>query len=255
MKQGYDILRKFCNVRNETSALLQTNPNTPRATFIKETLDSIGIEYSVDIFGGRSELSNIEVTFDKGAKSSIMFIAHHDINNPYSENCQDNSASVANLLDLIGKVKDKDFNRNVIVVFTDCEEFGGKGASRLAMRINNGKFGTVDYVVNLELTANGTEIWSDLENSNLVDRLESVVCKELIKTLYIVNTPFNDSVVLRGRGIDSVCIGSLTDIEMEKTYERGYCSTWSLCHKENDKFELANRENMNKFVELLIKLI
>jgi hypothetical protein len=127
------------------------------------------------------------------------------------------------------------------------------GASRLSNRIKDGVFGNVEYVVNLELTANGTNYWGDSKNfinkSLLLDKLNSITKFTSVKT------PFSDSVIFRKHDIDSVCIGSLTDKDLKEVLGRGYCQTWALCHQSNDNFENAKAKDMDKFVELLTKLV
>lgn len=260
---SYNILKGLCKVRNLQSSFKGSeNPLTPRASFIVDTILDLGIYegLNLDIFKDNYSKDldlnylNIELSINVGAENSVIYVAHHDVNNINSDNCQDNSASVSNLLALAKHFNDnKPTDKNVHIVFTDCEEFGGLGARRLSERINEGAFGNVDYIVNLELTANGMNFWNDSKNfskeSLLLDKLNSV--SEFVS----VKTPFNDSVVFRSRGIDSVCIGSLTDSEMEQVKKYRYCATWALCHKENDTFENANSKDMNNFVELLTKLI
>jgi hypothetical protein len=258
MIQGlsYNILSEFCKVRNEKDSLKGSeNPITNRVQFIIDKILDLKMYegLNLDIFDDYNETLkyvNIELSFNKNSDKSILFIAHHDINNINSDNCQDNSASVSNLLSLAKHFSENFADKNIHIVFTDCEEFGGKGAKQLSKRINEGIFGDVEWVVNLELTANGTEYWCD-----------SKVKTDLLKRLHEVNnftevkTPFNDSAILRREKIDSICIGSLPKKEMESVIEKGKCSTWFLCHKENDNFENAISEDMDKFVELLIKII
>ncbi len=263
---AYSILERFCEVRNERNSIMGSeNPHTNRVNFILDTIFDLsllnGFKLNADNFldcggknyKGKGEYVNIELSKNVGAESSVIFIAHHDVNNVNSDNCQDNTASVSNLLALAEHFNEVTPNKNLHIVFTDCEEFGGKGAKRLADRILEGVFGKVDYVVNLELTANGTNLWSDKENfdnaSELADKILSIT------DVYEVKTPFNDSVVLRGRGIDSVCIGTLTDEDMEEVMLKDYCKTWALCHKSNDTFDNANANDMDNFVEFLTKLV
>ena len=257
---SYNILNEFCNVRNEENSLKGfKNPHTNRVNFILDTIFDLDLltsfKLNVDIFENTNGLkfANIELGRNVGTNGSVMFIAHHDVNNVNSDNCQDNTASISNLLSLAYHFCINEPNKNLYIVFTDCEEFGGKGAKRLAERIESGYFGEVEYVVNLELTANGNNLWSDKDNfkngSKLADKILSLT------DVFEVRTPFNDSVVLRGRGIDSVCIGTLTDSEMEQVMLKGYCKTWALCHKKEDTFESANAKDMDSFVEFLIKLV
>jgi hypothetical protein len=266
-KLAHTILKGLCEVRNESNSILgNDNPLTPRALYIIDTMLDLKLHnkgrMNTDIFQDRSDKSgtlkyvNIELTIlGEDTNSSIMYMAHHDVNNINSDNCQDNSASVSNLLALAEHFANNKPKKNVHIVFTDCEEFGGKGAERLSQRINEGYFDDVDYVVNLELTANGQNFWAD--SPNIKDEIASPLMNKLTKTEMIVEvrTPFNDSYVLRHNGIDSICIGSLTDNQMKQVLKTGYCSTWGLCHKADDDFKSAISEDMDKFVELLIKIL
>jgi hypothetical protein len=224
-------------------------------------------EEEIDLTG---KYVNIEVCIPakNETNQTVMFIAHHDINNVKSENCQDNTASVCNLLNFIAELQDKDLDKNVVVVFTDCEEFGGRGARRLAEKIEQGEFKTVQFVLNLELTANGQNII--IENTNevplyrqpkkvLVEKCKESNLSNLIKEICkresigycFSGMPFNDSMKLRDKKIDSVCIVSLPDNEKEEVIKTGRCKTWTLCHKEDDTFDKTNEEDMKKIVEFL----
>lgn len=263
---AYQHLYNLCknNLHRNTSTCKQTNKPllTERVTYIINQLKNNNI--NLNIFTKNAEMFiNVEVFFKGLTNNTRVFIAHHDINNPKSENCNDNSASVSILLDLANQIKN-DTNLlidNVLIVFTDNEEFGFDGARQLANNIKDNKYGNVISVLNLELTAFGTEIWADYDSKDsiLINQLEKVVCKDLFKTLYIVNTPPNDSSVLRKQGIDSICIGTLPFNEMEEVVSKkgsyNSCNTWNKCHKENDTFDMANEVDMNNIVELLKLMI
>jgi hypothetical protein len=262
---SHNILTEMCKVKNQSSSAKGSYfPITPRVEFIVDTILDLGFHNHLylDVFKDSDnkglEYVNVELSFiansDINKQDSVIFVAHHDINNPNSDNCQDNTASVSNLLALANKLfLNKPTNKNVFIVFTDCEEFGGKGAERLSNRILEGNFGNVEYIVNLELTANGSNIWTDSKNF-----ISDSVLLETIKSLEEVTdvkTPFNDSVIFRKNGFDSVCVGTLTNEDLKDVLGRGFCQTWALCHKMNDTIENANAKEMNNFVEFLFKLI
>ncbi len=277
---AYNLLENFCRKENwnKSSSMRGTSSGiTKRSMWIIEQLNEIGLTKNIHKFEApiyvpqKRTYSSFELRTDRNYTSvplhyvnievnvtntnhdnTIIYVAHHDINNPNSENCQDNSASVCNLLSLGESLQGKELDKNVYLVFTDCEEFGGKGAKELANRINEGVFGNVEYVVNLELTANGRNLWSDSENFVT----ESSLLKKL-GTITSVKTPFNDSVRLRENNIDSVCIGTLDDKNLKQIEESGlHCTTWAMCHKVEDTFEKnANADDMDNFVEFLKKLI
>ena len=209
----------------------------------------------------KGQYLNIEVKFSakKKTDNSIIYIAHHDVFDNNSDNCNDNSASVCNLLQFANELKGKKLDKNIYIVFTDCEEFGGRGAKQLANKINNGDFGVVEYVVNLELSALGQFIWVEntLRESSLVKKLKEVQ-ENNQNTYYSFNVPFNDSVILRKNEIDSICIGTINNEDVNyltNTFTKGRgCRTWSVCHQKIDIFELANEKDMNDFVSFLHSL-
>lgn len=264
MKQtlAHNILVGLCQVKNESSSLIaKENPITPRVNYIIDTILDLGLydKVNMDTYLDGSDKTeslfylNVELTFDMGTETSIMFVAHHDVNNHRSDNCQDNSASVSNLLALADHFQNNPPEKTVRIVFTDCEEFGGEGAGQLSRKIINGDFGIVEYVVNLELTANGRNLWADSENFTTESPLLTLLNEKA--DFYSAKTPFNDSVVLRRHEIDSVCIGSLTDRDMAEVKGRGYCKTWALCHKLDDTINEAVADDMDNFVEFLTKLV
>lgn len=260
MKRNYahTLLADFCKVRNEKSSLKGSKePLTNRVVFIVDAIIDLNLHKSLhlDFFEDEDDLyyTNVELTLNEGSDSSVMFVAHHDVNNVNSDNCQDNSASVCNLLSLAEHFKSNMPNKTIHIVFTDCEEFGGVGAQRLSERIEEGIFGNVEYVVNLELTANGENLWVDSENFVTESVLLNKVV-ELNSDVLRVKTPFSDSVIFRKNGIDSVCLGTLNNENTQQVLENGRCSTWSICHKANDTIDQAISKDMDNFVQKLIKL-
>ena len=267
---GYDYLYEMCkNVRNEShSGNGYINPITPRLQYIMNTLASQGIPYEFvpldssnkDCEPDGTKLANVIVKFDSWNEhaDTNIFSAHHDIANPNSENCQDNTASVCNLIHLctlLNKVPIEELNQNVVIAFTDCEEIGGRGMNKLIQEIKDNKYGTVTSMYALELTACGNEFWitgtnnESLMYTNLRDNIGD-------KTLEIVRTPYNESVNASRNGLPACCIGTLPLSEINIAKERGYCGTWGLCHSLTDTFERsANKEDMNNFVNTLLNLI
>jgi len=197
---------------------------------------------------------NIVVKFEASEPTdeSIIFTAHHDIVRPDSDNCQDNGASVANLLDLARKLKQEqpDLTKNVYIIFLDCEETGGRGASHNATKIKDGKYGEVVFIANSELTAIGESIWMES-----VDTLESVVymekAREYDENIVEKRCPPSDAMYYRSSGIpQAVCFGILPTEEASL----GFPGTWSVCHSPADVFR-ADKDNMENYVNFLFSLI
>jgi hypothetical protein len=256
-----DTLQRFCQVRNHNPSFTGSKVPTPRVEFLLKELDAMGLTYELDKFpaerGWRSQSSsendnsfyyNIYVNVNnlpaEYQGESVIFLAHHDVNNPALDNTNDNSASIINLLYLATLIPGK----NVFLAFTDCEEFGGAGADRLATKINEGKFGTVKYAVNLELTAFGEHLLvGNASGSFLMQKVISID-----PTVDVTSTPFHDGVVLRRAGIDSTVLGILP--KMEGSDKLDY-RVFGWCHRKEDHIGIANEQDMKNFVEnILVKL-
>lgn len=269
VKSGFEYLSEMVNVKDVHNTLTySSSPLSNRALFIINKLNELDVKYKLVAFNNSfkeplrelkyedSKLLNIVVPIHTNSSSEeggIIFLAHHDVNNTESQNCQDNSASVCNLLHLIGELKDKELNMNTYVVFTDREEFGGLGAQRLSEDIIAGDFGKIDHIINLELTGLGTEIWIDNKRnthnkpkSGTYQMIEDVVGTD---KLTAVDTPFSDAVVLRHHQLDAVCIGILPEEEL------GSKKTWHLCHSPNDTIDKIDGFNMYDFVQILVKFV
>jgi hypothetical protein len=274
----YDQIYNFCKVNNSGTSLENpSNELPPRVNFIIYLLNKLDIKYTVDRF-------KIEYSFFRKltygyniimkGNSDKMLIAHHDIANPSVDNANDNSASVINAIAL------KKMMPNVNVVLTDCEEVGGLGAKRLAELINMNYFGSIKWVLNMELTGKGGKYFfigindgylQSYIKSLFKDRqsmrtpfndsyLQSYI-KSLFKDCQSMRTPFNDSHVLNRYNIASVVINTLPIIEGDKIgfikYGDVYLDTSiiSHCHSSRDSLDNISPEDMKEFVEsVLVKI-
>lgn len=169
----------------------------------------------------------------------VAVMAHHDIVNPKSDNCNDNSASCINA------IAAKLLNPEIHVIINDAEEIGGLGAQRSAERIKEGYFGELDFVLNLELTAvGGTNFFVEKHStSKLFERIVG-----LFPGVELYSTPFHDGIVLRRNDIDSVVINPLPRLTNgELNYE-----LLGLCHSDNDTIQLADFDDMRDFVTKVV---
>jgi hypothetical protein len=170
-----------------------------------------------------------------------MVVAHHDIVNPNIDNANDNSASVINAIMV------KKLMPHINVVLLDGEEYGGLGSQRVSEQINEGYFGTIDWVLNLELTGKGGDTFfiGDYRGV-LFDHIKSIF------DCVVYKTPFNDSVVFRKNGIDSCVINplpTLTNGNMD------YSMLYN-CHNQNDTISTIDVNDMRIFVEkVLFKIL
>jgi hypothetical protein len=159
-----------------------------------------------------------------------MVIAHHDIVNPNSDNANDNSASVINAIYL------KSIFPQINVVITDAEEVGFLGSKRLGTQINEGKFGEIEWVLNLELTGKGgTNFFIGNYPGPLSERIKNIFNPPLMRT------PGNDCLPLISMGIDATVINPLPISEKESVLENenGFLDVNMLnkCHSEIDNLD------------------
>ncbi len=268
-KTSYQYLSDMSKISSFSSFSKRVEPRTPRTDYIIEQLKLLEVDYQEDEFFPHNDSDykyiNIYVKFQSKnteEKETILFVSHHDIANPYSQNAQDNTSSVCNLLEFCSILKTKELNKNVIVCFTDGEELANyaSGAARIANQSlkKESIFENVLYAINLELTGRGKNIWADFEiavsqfkNSKLLH----IVAKKIPNVLS-VGTPYNDSYALRRFGLDSICIGCFTDEDVYSYNNREYPPTWILCHKSEDTFDKIIEDDMIYFVnEVLVKFI
>lgn len=245
----YNKIYDFCKVRNE-GTIYDNNSQTPppRVQFLMELLESEGIKYELDKFY-TAEVTGYNLILQ--GSSNRMVVAHHDVSNPNIDNANDNSASVINAMMI------KKLLPTMNVILLDGEEVGGVGSNRASELINNGKFGDIEWVLNLELSGKGGKHFfiGDYPGS-LTDH---------IKTLFdcpIVRTPFNDSVTFRRNGIDSVVINPLppvlegkTNVKWDEDTYLDYSMLFN-CHSSKDTIETIDPTDMKEFVEdVVLKIL
>jgi hypothetical protein len=244
----YSKIYDFCKVRN-LGTVYENDPNepTPRVKFLMSLLDSEGIKYELDKSKiGETTLYNLIL---KGS-SNKMVVAHHDINNPNIDNANDNSCSVINAIMV------KKLMPHIHVVLLDGEEFGGKGSKAISDKINDGYFGDIEWVLNLELTGKGGKYFFI---GNYPGKLQDKI-KSLFPDAPIVNTPFNDSVIFRQNGIDSCVINPIppTDKKTSVKYGDNYLDFSMLfnCHSSKDTVSTIDPKDMKEFVEeVVVKIL
>lgn len=240
----YSKIYDFCKVRNE-GPIRYNDPEIPtnRVIFLIKLLKSEGIDYELDIFPYR-ETSAYNLIL-KGS-SSKMVVAHHDIVNPNIDNANDNSASVINAI-MIKKLMPE-----INVVLLDGEEYGGVGSQRVSEQIKSGQFGSIDWVLNLELSGKGGKYF-------FIGDYPGPLTNH-IKSLFncpVVRTPFNDAVIFRKNGIDSCVINPLppTDKNTQVKWDETTYLQFDLlfnCHSPKDTIDTIDPEDMKEFVEEVV---
>lgn len=244
-----EIMPEFCKVRNTNVSFFGNNVETatPRFNFVKKLLTDLNIPFEVDMWmfeptgGYANMLENPVPLFNiylRGT-SNKMVMAHHDVMNYKIDNCNDNTASIVNAIAC------KILNPEVTVAITDGEEIGGHGSRRVAHKINNGYFGEIEFVANLELTCCGGKNFftEPYPNSALYKKI-----MYLFPDTPTMRVPFHDGMILREFGIDSLVLNPLP------LDENGKLKTSMLmyCHSPMDTIELANYDEMDIFVRTIL---
>lgn len=256
----YELLRIFSELQSNSSFDKLAPTWTPRLLKIKELLELFQIPYKVKHYvvpGYESRyFTNFYISFNKDSQEKgLIFLAHHDITNERSENSQDNTSSVCQLLSLMQIIKNKELTRPIHFALVDSEEhvnFNCCGSQVLSEDIHNGEFGEVELCINLELTGLGKNIWV----SNYEKFPES--SQDIIQKLNAqrVKTPFNDAYVLSLYDVPAICIGLLDDDDIITAIEStGYPKIWSLCHSMEDTFDKISEEDMVQFQNLISSLL
>lgn len=237
----YQKIYDFCKVKNLGSVLKNGTELTPRLKWIINLLKSNNINFILDEFVHYDDNKcwNIILPGD----SNMAICAHHDIVNPDSDNANDNSASVINV------IMTHVLNPSITAFIVDGEEFGGIGSQRVSDKINLGEYGKIDFVLNYELTGKGGEnFFVGNYSGNLQDKILNIFeCP-------IYSTPFNDSVIFRKNGIDSCVINPLPIINRETSLMNkngDFLDVGMLynCHSINDSLETISPNDMKDFVE------
>lgn len=250
MSNIYNEIFNFCKARNTNPCIKNGLNKTNRVLFIEDLLKKEGIKYYIDIFQNEYNPDNNYFNIILEGTSNNMAIAHHDINNPNIDNANDNSASIINLIALKKMLPD------LIIVFTDGEEFGGIGSNRLSNKIKDGEFGNIDYILNVELSGKGG---SNFFIGNYPGKLSDKIVKMF--NCPIFNTPYNDSVTIRKHGIDSVVINPLPIDKSGKSnlvHNGNYLDVSILyhCHTQKDTLENISVDDMKDFTEnVLYKIL
>lgn len=244
----YNNIYSFCKVRNEGNIFKNGDLPPPRVNFLIHLIQKVHIDFQVDRF---QTASGFGYNIIMRGSSDRMVVAHHDILNPLIDNANDNSASCINAI-MIKKLMPA-----VNVILLDGEECGGLGSQRVSEQINAGLFGTIDWILNLELTGRGGK---NFFIGNYSGKLQTH-----IKSIFdcpVIDTPFNDSVIFRRNGIDSCVINPLPPLvggtSGVRLKDGRYLDHSMLmnCHSQRDTLSTISTSDMKEFVEeVVIKIL
>jgi hypothetical protein len=192
--------------------------------------------FVVNFYRNRITKDNI-VVFANGfdlMRPTRILMAHYDVNteSPAHDNANDNGASIIVLLEYL---EERSFpqNRNIVVVFTDGEEFGGQGAEQFASQIKEGFHGTVDWILNLDVVGIGDKvIFEDIKG-----KMRNLVESTLGDSVGFVTMPPNDAMFMRKfAGADAICLSVIPSKywDEEKDKLKGRPTEWSTLHTPKD---------------------
>lgn len=221
------------------------NNNMDVETFIKV---SIGYE-SIDKYTNKT-LSNIIVKMNSQNNSNaknIMFVAHYDsVDESYGAG--DNGMSVAGLLETIRCLKDKDFNNNIYVMFTDGEEVGYWGAYDFINKNNL----DIDLIINFDNSGNsGNLMLYHYSDDSLAKQYFKSVSNEssysfVNELLYNPNSKYyqgdlSDAFAFSDKGYN--------------TLDFALAGTPFYYHTENDNFYNIEISSLNNLTNSMIKMM
>ena len=117
--------------------------------------------------------------------------------------------------------------------------------------INEGYFGKIVWVLNLELSGKGGKnFFIGDYPGKLTDHIKSLFDCPIVKT------PYNDSVTIRRNGIDSCVINPLPLILEENGDKNMDFSMLFHCHNSKDTVDTIDPKDMKEFVEeIVIKIL
>lgn len=133
MKTAFNIAKELCSIPTYSGWDIPRSIDkidTPRIKFIESFLNQNNIAHYSKVYDvGDGNVKNIYVPFILNPRlETILITAHHDILNASSMNYNDNTSSLALLLNWC---RNFDHSKNIFVAFTDNEERGMKGIDML----------------------------------------------------------------------------------------------------------------------------
>jgi|GEM_PF-5462281 len=254
MKTTYEILNSvydFCKIREKEQwdELLEKNIEPERFKFLTNYISELGIPFNVDkwAYSYKGTFWDYEYNFRNivmPGESNVYFMAHYDVWNIKSDNANDNSASVFNLIAL------KSICPRANVVLVDGEEpaFFGKGSTRLAENLINTKYSKIK-VINLDITGIGKDILvSNYSNGELSRNFVNIVDA----TVY--SFPFNDAISFKTVNPNIECECVVLANKTENGIDTRHFGDIHSSRDSVDKLEINNMHNLVTKLETIYKM-
>lgn len=254
-----------------------------RCNYIIKFLDNLKVNYNILKYQYGCNIEYIK--YGKNSDKELIFFAHYDVYTDSFEGANDNTSSVAILLNIIDFISNYDCLYTVKIVFVDKEEIIG---ALLNTQINQKNFdsiiqmtGSYQYlknyknkdnivsIFNLELSGIGDSIFF-AKNSGFVSCDKNMLnFLKIISNNYdfkFVEIPFlaSDMISIRTTGFNGVVYGAIPEFEGIK-YNEKYLSTnnndylpisWKNIHSKRDNIFTIQEKSLQmiyKFTILIIK--
>jgi len=171
----------------------------------------------------------------KDQKNKILIVAHHDLY-PGSHGYNDNTTGGVTLLNLQNRVPD-----NVELLFTDYEEFGGKGCIAYLEKNAPPKF-----AINIDVVGLGEKIFYEMYGPPF-----HIDIPEDLDIEYFGSVPFNDACILRNFNVPTVFLFT----GPQKTDLLSIIWKAPHCGSDDGNLDLISETVMDRVAEATLKII
>lgn len=205
----------------------------------------------------RNNLNENIVVYANGfdaKRPSRVLMAHYDVNteSKLHDNANDNGASIIILLEYL---EESIFpsDKNILVVFTDGEEFGGQGAKAFSKQALEGIHGQIEWVLNLDVVGVGNKIVFENIKSNLRNKVEELLGNDI----GFIRMPPNDAMYMRNSGIDAICLSVIPDKYWNQETQTLLVTPehWSNLHNEKDSWETISNQSLSLTFDAVKKIM
>lgn len=233
-----DKIDELVKVREDENSQYDKGFSSNRFKYITQLLDSFNIEYDIIRHDINSDITirNIYIS----GKSNKLFVSHHDVFDINSENANDNSCSIINLIAL------RLLNPDVNIAITDGEEIGMLGG-KLILNDLKDHFPDVNRIMVLELTGIGQNISiTNYNNSKLYKEISdnfNVIIKNDFPTINEAYEINREKKVETEKKVEAELVVTAPTINNKINFNHLYD-----IHSKKDKLSKINKKDMNNFV-------